>query len=205
MNRLAFVPLCGALLLTSVGVRAKDKPLEVSKDNFVSLHWTRTGGFAGVYESYAVQNHEIVKQSDGSFPPLRGGFGGGGGGNLGPEHYSPPQVAPLSENQWKELLEQLKKAQVPAIGGNYKQEGLSDGFNETLTLTLSGSDNLDQSFTINNYGNKAPASYSAFTRYFGALLANKFSSASATSSPITPFLAPSPSQPAPPRATAPKE
>lgn len=201
MNRVLPLVLAGAVLLAPIAAHAKDKPLEVSKDNFVSLQWSRSGGFAGISENYTVQNYEIIK-------PFNSGGGVGGGVGFSPS-YSPPQVAPLSENQRKELLEQLKKAQIPVIAGNYQQEGLSDGFNETLTLTLSDKDNFDQSFTINNYGNKAPASYFVFTRYFGALLARKFGPmpvASFSRTPLSgPFAAPFSSQPASPNVAAPKE
>lgn len=179
MNRFVFI-LASAVLLTTSAAHAKPKSLEVSQDNFVSLQWSRSGGFAGINERYTIQNHEIIKPST----QFGGGYGGVG---LPPSSYSPPEVAPLSENQWKELLKQLKQVQLPAVAGNYKQEALSDGFNETLTLTLSDKDNLDQSFTISNYGDKAPTSYLAFTRYLEALLQRKMNPAS---SPISILPAP---------------
>lgn len=80
----------------------------------------------------------------------------------------------MSEDQWKELLDQLKKANVPAIKGNYRQEALSDGFNETLDVTLSDGDNRDQRFTVSNYGNKAPAAFYVFENYLNTLLQRKF-------------------------------
>lgn len=160
--------LCGAVLLTSVASHAKDKPLEVSKDNFVSLSWSRSGGFAGISERYTIQNHEVIRNTQ------ERRFGGQTGSSASFAPSSLPQVVPLSENQWNELLAQLKKAQVPAIAGTYKQEQLADGFNETLQLTLSDSENRDQTFTVSNYGDRAPASYSRFTAYLTPLLERKF-------------------------------
>jgi hypothetical protein len=171
-----FLPslFCSAVLLTAHGAHAKPKPLEVSKDNFVSLQWSRSGGFAGISESYTIQNHELLKR-DG-----RGAYGGGFG-QAEPE--SLPQVAPLSENQWKQLLAQLKAVKIPAIAGTYTQPHLADGFNESLVLTLSNGANRDQKFSVSNTGDKAPATYYKFTAYLSALLHHKFNPTPVSASP----------------------
>ncbi len=157
--------LCGAALLTTTAAHSQPKPLEVSNDNFVSLRWTRSGGFAGVFESYTIQNHEIIKHN--------------GAARLGEASEKArsqflPRAVPLSENQWKELLAQLKTADVPAIAGTYKQPFLSDGFSESLGLTLSDGDNLDQTFSVSNYGAKAPSAYYKFSAFLTELLSRKF-------------------------------
>lgn len=171
-----FLPslFCSTVLLTAHGAHAKPKPLEVSKDNFVSLQWSRSGGFAGISERYTIQNHELLKQ-DG-----RGTFGGISG-RAEPEPL--PQVAPLSENQWKELLAQLKAAKLPAIAGTYTQPHLADGFNESLVLTLSDGANLDRTFSVSNTGDRAPATYYKFTAYLSALLHRKFNPTPASALP----------------------
>ena len=166
---LPLIVSCALLLITSAA-HAKDKPLEVSKDNFVSLKWMRSGGFAGISESYTIQNHEINQKVE---QPYSGGRTGSSASFPPP---SLPRVVPFSENQWKELLAQLKKAGVPAMTGTYKQERLADGFNETLELTLSDSHNRDKTSTVSNYGNRAPASYYRFTAYLTSLLTRKLGS-----------------------------
>lgn len=143
----------------------------------MSLQWAVSGGFAGVNESYTIQNHEIIK------PDNRGHAGGGVGIS---EYRSPPQVVPMSENQWKELLDQLKKANVPATKGNYRQEALADGFNETLDVTLSDGDNRDQKFTVSNYGNKAPATFYVLKTYLNTLLQRKLPATIVTPTKVAP-------------------
>ena len=79
---------------------------------------------------------------------------------------------------------------MPAIAGDYKQEGLADGFSETLRLTLSDSADLDQTFTLDTYGGNAPASYYKFSAYLSDLLARKFGPARAFTLPAPATTAP---------------
>lgn len=140
-------------------------PLSVTRDNFVSLSWKRTGGFAGIYSTVEVTGNVISRPT----PLLRNGTGGGGAPTP-----RVPETRGLSNKQLDELIEKMSVANLPALVGNYHQEGLTDGFNDTLILTLSDENGDDREFAINNYGGTAPKAYLDFITYFQGFVDKKF-------------------------------
>jgi len=183
-NRFVAFALCAALPLFSIAACAKEKPLQVSKENFVSLNWSRSqtlhgGDFGGkpvLYsqiETYTFENQSIQHNASGGFGGGGGGVGGGVGGVFPP--YPQPSfsvVVPMSQNQWGDLLARLKKLDLPSIAGDYELK--FSRRNETLVLTMSDENNVDQTFVISTAGNRAPASYAKFSAYLATLIARKF-------------------------------
>jgi len=166
-HRFAAFALCAFLLAISDASYAKPKPLKATSENFVSLQLLRTGGIAGIREDYSIQNHTLSKLPRPRFES------GGGSGPAYMFYNGEAQVAPLSQNQWRELMKRLGKADLPTVVGDYKDPRLADGIGETVTLTLSDSQNSDCRFVVSNYGDKAPAPLREFLGYLHTLVRSK--------------------------------
>lgn len=141
----------------------------VTRDNFISLSLQKSGGFAGINTTLEVQGNVL---SD--FPSGRSAGTRTGGAAQRSESV---RTYGLSNNQVKQLIDKINEFKLTALVGNYKQKGLMDGFNETLTITISDSNNNNQQFVINNYGNAAPKSYFEFLTFFNALVQMKMTGA----------------------------
>lgn len=140
-------------------------PIAVTRDNFVSLSWRRTGGFAGVSLGADVRGNVISK------PNQRRREGGENGGAPTPRG---PETRGLSNKQLDQLVERMSAANLPALVGNYRQGELTDGFNDTVILTLSDEEGEDREFVINNYGDTAPKGFLDFIGYFQGFVDRKF-------------------------------
>ena len=182
--KIALIGLLGLMLCTAVAAPAvyaaqneaaptqevAQAPIVVMRDNFVSLSWRRTGGFAGVMLSAEVTGNVISRP----MPRARNGAEGGG---VPPAPNSRVfEMRGLSNKQLDQLVRELSDSNLPALAGNYHQEGMADGFNDTLVLTLSDENGNDQQFIIQNYGDKAPKSVSDFIAYFQEFVNKKFAS-----------------------------
>ena len=168
MNRFASLLMCGALLLMGVSARAKDKPLEVSKDNFVSLRFRSDGGWLHPHiKTYTVRNHKISRKI---VDMIR--VRGAKRNQLEEERLSP--------GEWTQLLAQLKKLQVPAIAGHYVDKGVLDAPSQSLDLTLLDASLHQRMFSVSSYGFKSPAAFYAFQGYLGTLVTRKFGSSSSS-------------------------
>ena len=182
--KIAPIGLLGLMLYTAVAAPAvyaaqneaaptqetAQAPLAVTRDNFVSLSWRRTGGFAGVMLSAEVTGNVISR------PMPRARNGAEGGGVAPAPNARSSETRGLSNKQLDQLVAEMGASNLPALAGNYHQEGMSDGFNDTLILTLSDENGEDQQFTIQNYGDKAPKSVLDFIAYFQAFVDKKFAS-----------------------------
>lgn len=122
---------------------------EVSLLNFVSLRYDRVGGFAGLSSSMSVYSGMLWINPD----------------TRPNQTASKPSSYPLSFNQQITLFRSINAAGILQLAGNYRQKNLADGWNETLTLTISDEQNHDQQFVIKNYGNTAPANFYNFINY----------------------------------------
>ncbi|RYX83345.1 hypothetical protein EON83_15090 [bacterium] len=174
MKIVARIGLAGVLLAGSFGGSAVlaapedaapkvavPAPIPVTRDNFVSLSWRQTGGFAGITNTTLVEGNVI---SRGTPRPRAVGATG--------EAQSSSRV--LSNKQLNQLVDKVREANLPTLVGNYRQQGLMDGFNEVLVLTLSDDEGADQEYIIQNYGNKAPKAYYEFTGFFREFVNKKF-------------------------------
>ncbi|BCM88851.1 hypothetical protein IAD21_00693 [Abditibacteriota bacterium] len=146
-------------------VATKTAP-RVTRDNFVSLSWQQTGGFAGIQTSLQLQSNVL------SYSTNRPTVGGGSGNSI--DRTPLPDTRGVSNHQLDALIEKMNQVHLPALVGNYRQPNLADGFNEVLVLTISDKDDRDQHFVIQNYGDKAPRGYFAFVAAFRALAGMKF-------------------------------
>ena len=140
-------------------------PLAVTRDNFVSISWRRTGGFAGVSLGAEIRGNVISK------PNQRSREGGENGGAPRPRG---PETRGLSNKQLDQMIERMSAANLPALAGNYRQDELTDGFNDTVVLTLSDENGEDREFVINNYGENAPKGFLDFIGYFQGVVDKKF-------------------------------
>ena len=147
-------------------VKPQNTPI-VSRENFVSLSWEQSGGFAGLITSLKVEGNMFSYSSGAREVP------GGHTGNF-IEHPIIPQIQAMSNHQLDTLIFKLNQTRIPALVGNYRQPNLADGFQEVLVLTISDKNDQDQQFTIQNYGNKAPRGYLEFMTFFRVLAGKKF-------------------------------
>ena len=178
MNFKRFV-LCLALLCIFVvgsAQAAPDKP-KLTRDNFVSLEW-RVPSRA---DENRTLDYLIDKNSISLLPTqVAGGFGGFGGGF---PPYSPPDVRPLSTNQFEALVRALQLADVLAIASENAEIHRP---REILILTLSDTNNADQTFAVSFSDDKKPDAYRKLSDYLAELVRGKGWAADAPATPATP-------------------
>lgn len=79
--------------------------------------------------------------------------------------------AGLKAEEADELLRLLNAGNLPKLNGQrYRQPGLFDGFNETLTVTLRDG----RKYVVENYGDQAPSGYTNITTYLRQLQQKHF-------------------------------
>lgn len=157
----ALLALCAASLLFPVAARAKEKALQVSEDNFVSLRFSCSTGKLLRFEIYTVRNHKI-SQKIVNFRRSRAA------------NAQPPQEKALSQGDWAQLLAQLEHLHASAIAGSYAEKNLADGPSQSLELTLFDVARHKQRFSISSYGHKAPTAFYALEGYLNTLIKRKF-------------------------------
>lgn len=138
----------------------------VSLLNFVSLQYERVGGYAGMSSRLSVQSG-ILSVNPETHPN---------------QTMNKQSSYPLSFNQQIALFDHINAAEIPELAGEYRQKNLSDGWNETLTLTISDEQNRDQQFVIKNYGDTAPAEFYTFINYLNNMRDQKTGKASTSQS-----------------------
>jgi len=164
INRLVTFALCAFLLPISNAAHAKPKALKATSKNFVSLRLLRIGGIGGMIEDYSIQNHKIFRT-----PPRLSGEG-----NKGTGHRRATQRGVLlSQNQWKELMNRLRKANIPSVVGDYSNPTIADDITNTLTLTLRDDQNHVRRFVVVSDYDKAPAPLREFVGYLASLIRSK--------------------------------
>jgi hypothetical protein len=151
------VGVLGALLALQLSAFAEaKKALTVTRANFLSVIWERSGGFAGIHSLIGVRTPPATSKSRSYELHHSQTVGGRETG----------EDATLKPQQEAELLRLLDAAHFPSLNGkSYRQPGLADGFAETLVLTLKGG----RKYIVSNYGNSAPAEYYRITEYLRCL------------------------------------
>jgi hypothetical protein len=152
MKRLSLVmALLGAFLVLQIPMCAAPQTPIVTRDNFVSLRYESSGGYANLKSGIALQGNLLLLEE----------FPGSGGTGLasGKERVPFRPTTWLSNNQLDEIIRSINQARLPAMAGKYHQANLADGVSETLVLVISDDRNEDQSFVIENYGNTAPPEF----------------------------------------------
>lgn len=123
-------------LQSSTRKLVQPKVPKVTADNFVSLTFDVSGGFAGLH------SHLVLDRKHMTFAASR----------------RPTITASWTAKERASLFKLLNDARFPALAGTYKQEHLFDGFNETVSLKLRKGKSV-QTWTVNNYGDRAPKAY----------------------------------------------
>jgi len=149
----------------STSARSTPKAPALTRGNFVSLEMQTSGGFAGIQTRLLISGNNI------SFSQKRPGSTAA----------DMPQESAMSNNQLDALVRLLNEARFTSIVGKYNQPNLYDGFHETVTLKLSDSKNVDRTFVVENYGDRAPASYYKVTEYLRQLQQMKLTTGAAAS------------------------
>ena len=160
------VVLCFAVAFVCVVGRAQAAPdaPQLTRDNFVSLRWS----LSSRADENRTFEYRFDKDSISLLPvPIGGGFGGFGGGF---PPYNPPDVRPLSTNQFDALLKELRLADVPALA---RDNAKTLKPQETLTLTLSDENNADQTFAVAYSDEKRPAAYRKLSDYLTSFARDK--------------------------------
>lgn len=125
----------------------------VNRDNFISVTLVNVGGIAGIRTQTDIRAYT---------PPT----------DLGAGQFSRVQIIGQRTNMDKKgvmtladldaLIKVLNSARLPVMNGQkYTQNGLTDGLNEQLIVTLTNG----RSYTVENYGNQAPDGYYKVTKY----------------------------------------
>lgn len=131
-------------------------PAWTTSGNFRSLVLQTSGGFAGLRSTLAIKPRPMTSSIAGWVVNWLQTIAGretikSGGINFKEE---------------AEIIRLINEANFAKLNGQrFQQPGLADGFNETLTLTLSSG----QTFTVSNYGDQAPPEFLALTQYLGDL------------------------------------
>jgi hypothetical protein len=75
---------------------------------------------------------------------------------------------PVTPAERKQLLKLLNEVRFAQLVGTYTQKQLSDGFNETLTLTTTDYGKTN-TYVVRNYGDRAPKDYYKVTEFLRGL------------------------------------
>ncbi len=133
----------------------------ITRDNFNSLTLETSGGFAGIHSIFEIRTPPMTSSDSTIKLRLSQTIGG----------REATKNGALRFDEFDQLILLLNSARFSNLNGkNFKQKNLADGFNELLTLTL---DNGIK-FTVSNYGDTAPAEYSAIIQYLNELENRKF-------------------------------
>ena len=143
-----------ASALRQSSTRNKETP--VSRANFVSLKWQRSGGYAGLQTQVLVHN--------GTMSLHRGA----------PDNKKPAQIKTLNTTEFKAILKLLNDAKFTKIVGKYNNPNMMDGFSDVVTLRLQKPGDKPQVFVVDSYGDAAPKAFHDVTEGLRALQNKKF-------------------------------
>ena len=118
-------------------------------DEVSTLTFYVTGGFAGIDETLTVNGDQITYKRD---------------------RPAAQTTKTFSAAELRELQAVLRRAQFIKLAGKYQQKNLSDGFNETVTIQV-GAAGKSKTYTVENYGDEAPAPYYEVTKFLRGLIA----------------------------------
>lgn len=138
-------PANTATPLSSTRTQVKDA---ITRANFVSLKWQRSGGYAGIHTQVLIHNGTIQRHQG------------------APDDKKPAQSKALNKAEFQAILKMLNDARFTKIVGKYYQPGLCDGFSDVVSLVLQTPGAKPQLFVVDNYGDKAPK---AFYKVVGSL------------------------------------
>ena len=171
--------LCLAVTFVCVAGRAQAAPdaPQVTRDNFVSLNW-RVSARADENRTF---EYRFDKDSISLLPIQIGGGYGGFGGTVPP--YSPPDVRPLSTNQFEALIRALQVADVPNIASN---NAVPPKLKESLTLILSDENNADKTYVLAYSEGKRSAAYRKLSDYLAQFVRGKGLAQFEPTAPATP-------------------
>ena len=162
--------VCAALMTTA---RADTKTPRVTRDNFVSLEFFSRAQAQQPAYSLRLDNGGLRVKTEPIF--VSGGYGGSG---FGIPHQAPfndwSAPAPLSNAQFQAALKTIDGAQLPKNVGVTRGKSPFREFVETLTLTLSDSNNRDQKFALQSFGDGAPRALGQVKEFFRKLQIEKF-------------------------------
>ena len=146
-------PINAATPLSSARTQSKDP---ISRANFVSLKWQRSGGYAGIHLQVLVHNGTIQLHQG------------------APDDKKPAQSKALNKTEFQSVLKTLNDARFTKIVGKYYQPGLMDGFGDVITLVLQTPGEKLQRFVVDSYGDKAPQAFYKVRESLRALKNKKF-------------------------------
>lgn len=158
--RLAPLLLC-SVLLCAVAAHAQPRPPEVSARNFVALEFRSSNFLRPFSDSFVLR----VRGRTLSRTPLFVRRGASG---------AKPVQQGLSPVESKELLAELRNANVPRIAGRYFDKSVLDAPSRSLSLTLFDASRRKRTYTVSSYGYKAPASFGRLAAFLRALGVRKF-------------------------------
>lgn len=138
---------------TSTRTQSKDP---ISRANFVSLKWQRSGGYAGIQTQVFIHNGTMQLHQG------------------APDNKKPAQSKALNKPEFQSILKTLNDARFTKIVGKYYQPGLMDGFGDVITLVLQTPGEKPQLFVVDNYGDKAPQAFYKVRESLRALKNKKF-------------------------------
>ena len=131
-------PTNAATPVSSTRTKSKEP---ISRANFVSLKWQRSGGYAGIHTQVLIHNGTIQLHQG------------------APDDKKSARSKALSKTEFQSILKSLNDAHFTKIVGKYIQPGLCDGFNDVIALTLQTPGEKPQLFVVDNYGDKAPKAF----------------------------------------------
>lgn len=134
----------------------RNQETPVSRANFVSLKWQRSGGYAGLQTQVLIHSGAIQLH--------RGA----------PDNKKPTQVKALTTTEFQAILKALNDAHFTKIVGKYNTSGMADGFADVVTLVLRTPGEKPVSFVVDSYGDAAPKAFHGVTENLRALQNKKF-------------------------------
>lgn len=130
---------------------------QVNRANFSGLEMRTSGGIANLTSSLSIFNTgRAVLVTGGRGEPVRKYF-------------------TLTSDEYEELFRALNEAKFPELEGRYEQRNLADGINESLTLRLTQQSSGERTYTVENYGDRAPAGYYKVVEHLRLLAERKLS------------------------------
>lgn len=123
--------------------------------NFVSLQFDVTGGYAGAKMQTVIRRNSVSFVNERSYPKQA------------------MRTVAFTTVERKQLLKLLNDTRFTKLVGNYRQNNMMDGFNQTVTLRTKQYGKTDI-YVVQNYGDLAPKAFYKVTAYLNDLQNQKF-------------------------------